>query len=140
MTSKFRVQPPYRNVIVATDASPLSGIAICGGSILAARTSAKLQGRVGCSLAATTGVHGPEEAIKLVLAGADVVMMASGLLKHGPDRLRQTVDGLRTWLEEREYQSLEQAKGSLSQKSVADPSAFERANYMRSLISYAPDW
>jgi dihydroorotate dehydrogenase (fumarate) len=80
------------------------------------------------------------EATKLILAGADVVMMASALLRHGPERLQQTVDGLRSWLVEHEYESLAQAKGSLSQKSVADPSTYERANYMRTLVSYSPDW
>ena len=90
--------------------------------------------------AATTGVDGPKEATKLILAGADVVMMASALLRHGPERLRMTIDGLRTWLEEHEYESLAQAKGSLSQKSVADPATYERANYMRTLVSYSPDW
>ncbi len=107
---------------------------------LVLRWIAILHGRVDCSLAATTGVDGPVEAAKLILAGADVVMMASALLRHGPERLRQTVDGLRSWLDERQYDSLEQAKGSLSQKAVADPSTYERANYMRTLMSYSPDW
>jgi dihydroorotate dehydrogenase (fumarate) len=107
---------------------------------LVLRWIAILHGRIECSLAATTGVDGPEEAAKLILAGADVVMMASALLRHGPERLRETVDGLRSWLVEREYESLEQAKGSLSQKSVPDPSSYERANYMRTLVSYSPDW
>ncbi len=93
-----------------------------------------------CSLAGTTGVAGPQEAVKLVLAGADVTMMASSLLRNGPTRLRETVDGLEAWLDERGYQSLEQAKGSFSQRAVADPSAFERANYMRTLVSYSPQW
>ena len=107
---------------------------------LVLRWIAILHGRIECSLAATTGVDGSEEAAKLILAGADVVMMASALLRHGPERLRETVDGLRSWLVEREYESLEQAKGSLSQKSVPDPSSYERANYMRTLVSYSPDW
>ena len=107
---------------------------------LVLRWIAILHGRVGCSLAATTGVDGPEEATKLILVGADVVMMASALLRHGPERLRLTVDGLRSWLVEHEYESLAQAKGSLSQKSVADPATYERANYMRTLVSYSPDW
>jgi dihydroorotate dehydrogenase (fumarate) len=107
---------------------------------LVLRWMAILHGNVACSLAATTGVDGPEEAIKLVLAGADVTMMASGLLRHGPTRLGQTVDGLRSWLEQRGYESLAQAKGSLSQKSVSDPSAYERANYMQTLVSYSPPW
>jgi dihydroorotate dehydrogenase (fumarate) len=85
-------------------------------------------------------VDGPKEAVKLVLAGADVTMMASSLLRNGPARVRETIDGLEGWLDERGYQSLEQAKGSFSQRAVADPSAFERANYMRTLVSYSPEW
>ncbi len=107
---------------------------------LVLRWMAILHGNVACSLAATTGVDGPEEVIKLVLAGADVTMMASGLLRHGPARLAQTVDGLRSWLQERGYESLAQAKGSLSQKSVSNPLAYERANYMQTLVSYSPPW
>jgi dihydroorotate dehydrogenase (fumarate) len=107
---------------------------------LVLRWIAILHGRIVGSLAATTGVAGAEEAAKLVLAGADVTMMASSLLRHGPERLRETVEGLETWLEDKGYQSLEQAKGSVSQAAVADPSAFERANYMRTLMSYSPQW
>ncbi|MDP9144867.1 MAG: dihydroorotate dehydrogenase-like protein [Actinomycetota bacterium] len=107
---------------------------------LVLRWIAILRGRIEGSLAATTGVDGAEEAIKLVLAGADVTMMASSLLRHGPERLRETVEGLQTWLEDNGYQSLEQAKGSFSQQAVANPSAFERANYMRTLVSYSPEW
>lgn len=107
---------------------------------LVLRWIAILRGRIEGSLAATTGVDGAEEAVKLVLAGADVTMMASSLLRHGPERLRETVEGLQAWLEGNGYQSLEQAKGSLSQAAVADPSTFERANYMRTLVSYSPQW
>jgi dihydroorotate dehydrogenase (fumarate) len=107
---------------------------------LVLRWIAILYGRIEGSLAATTGVDGAGEAAKLVLAGADVTMMASSLLHNGPERLRETVDGLQTWLVDNGYQSLEQAKGSFSQAAVADPSAFERANYMRTLMSYSPPW
>jgi dihydroorotate dehydrogenase (fumarate) len=107
---------------------------------LVLRWIAILHGRIEGSLAGTTGVDGPEEAAKLVLAGADVTMMASSLLRHGPERLRETVEGLRTWLDDRGYETLEQAKGSFSQGAVVDPSQFERANYMRTLMSYSPDW
>lgn len=107
---------------------------------LVLRWIAILRGSMECSLAGTTGVDGPAEAVKLVLAGADVTMMASSLLRHGPERLRETVEGLRAWLEDNGYQSLEQAKGSFSQRAVADPTAFERANYMRTLVSYSPGW
>jgi dihydroorotate dehydrogenase (fumarate) len=99
-----------------------------------------LYGKVDCSLAATTGVHQPEQAIKLVLAGADVTMMASALLRHGAGRLTSVRDGLAAWLEDHEYQSLGQAKGSLSQRAVPDPTAFERSNYMKALIGFSSPW
>jgi len=106
------------------------------------RWIAILRGRVGCSLAATTGVHTAEDAVKLILAGADVTMVASCLFRNGPEHLRGLIDGVRDWLEERDYGSLEQAKGSVSQENVADPVAFARANYMEMLVSYSSpyDW
>ncbi len=107
---------------------------------LVLRWIAILRGKINASLAATTGVDGPVEAAKLVLAGADVTMMASSLLRNGPDRLRETVAGLAAWLDENGYRSLEEAKGSFSQAAVADPTQFERANYMRTLLSYSPHW
>ena len=107
---------------------------------LVLRWIAILGGRIQGSLAATTGVDGPAEVAKLILAGADVTMMASSLLRNGPDRLRETVDGLVVWLEEHGYRSVEEAKGSFSQAAVADPSQYERANYMRTLLSYSPEW
>jgi len=93
-------------------------------------------GRVGIDLAATTGVHDAEGVVKLVLAGASVAMLASALLHHGPDHLRSIIAGVGEWFDERGYKSLDQARGSVSQRSVADPSAYERANYMRTLTSY----
>ncbi len=107
---------------------------------LVLRWMAILHGRIGADLAATTGVHTAEEVIKLVLAGADITMMASALLRRGPGHLTTVVDGLRDWLESNEYESLGQAKGSLSQRHSPDPSAFERSNYMRTLVGYSSDW
>ncbi len=95
-----------------------------------------LYGRLGTSLAATTGVHGIAEVVKYLMAGADAVMTTSALLEHGPGHLTTLVDGLRGWLAEHNYQSVEQMKGSMSQLHVADPTAFERANYIRTLQSY----
>ena len=100
------------------------------------RWIAILHGRVKASLAATTGIHTAEDVLKVVMAGADVTMMCSALLKHGPDHLRQVLTNLREWMMEHEYVSIQQMKGSMSQKSVADPSAFERANYMKALNRY----
>jgi dihydroorotate dehydrogenase (fumarate) len=107
---------------------------------LVLRWMAILHGRVAPDLAASTGVHGGDDAAKAILAGATVVMMASELLRQGPQRLTEVQRGLETWLEENEYESVAQARGSLSQLSVPDPSAFERANYMKTLISYVPTW
>lgn len=104
------------------------------------RWIAILHGRIGADLAATTGVHQPDDAIKALLAGSTVIMMASALLRHGPEQLTLVRDGLESWLEENGYVSAAQARGSLSQESVADPSAFERSNYMKTLTSYAPSW
>ena len=92
-----------------------------------------LYGRVDVSLAATTGVQGPDEVIKYVLAGADAVMAASALLRHGPVVIGDLVRGLGEWMDRRGYQSIAQMKGILSQRQVADPSAFARANYIRIL-------
>jgi dihydroorotate dehydrogenase (fumarate) len=95
-----------------------------------------LRGRVQASLAASSGVHTAEDALKLLLVGADVVMATSSLLKHGPARLREIREGIADWMEARDYSSVEQLKGSLSRDHCPDPSAYERANYTRSLVSY----
>ena len=105
-------------------------------SRLVLRWIAILRGRVDVDLAATTGVHGPEGALKLLLAGADVTMMASAILHQGPGHVTTVVDGVARWLAERGYESVAQARGSVSQATVADPVAFERANYMKILTSF----
>ncbi|HCA82118.1 MAG TPA: dihydroorotate dehydrogenase-like protein [Bacteroidetes bacterium] len=97
------------------------------------RWIAILHGMVKTSLAGTSGVHTAEDVIKLIMAGADVAMMCSALLKHGPKHLTMVLEGLNKWMVEHEYLSVEQMKGSMSQASVADPAAFERANYMKAL-------
>jgi dihydroorotate dehydrogenase (fumarate) len=102
------------------------------------RWIAILRGRVPVSLAGTSGVHDWEGALKLLLAGADAVMVASAALERGPGVVDELLDGLRAWMEENEYASVEQLKGSLSQAACPDPAAFERGNYMRALVSYAP--
>ena len=101
-----------------------------------------LRGRVDASLAATSGVHTADDAVKLLLAGADVTMMASALFRNGPEHLTSVIEGMRTWLEEHEYESVEQAKGSVSQVNVADPAAFARSNYMQMLVDFTSpfDW
>ena len=107
-------------------------------ALLRIRWIAILHGRTRLDLAATGGVHGYAEAMKLLLAGADVVHLASCLLKHGPARLGQILADMENWMSEREYASVAQLKGSMSQKNLPDPSAVERASYIRVLDSYAP--
>ena len=107
-------------------------------ALLVMRWIAILHGRTSLTLAATGGVHTPADALKMLLAGADVVHMASALLLNGPQRLVEVLQGIETWMEEREYESVEQMKGSLSQKHQPDPSCFARASYVRVLDSYTP--
>jgi dihydroorotate dehydrogenase (fumarate) len=107
---------------------------------LALRWIAILRGRVDASLAATGGAHTPEDVLKLLLAGADCVMLASSLLTRGPNHVGALVKGIEAWMSEREYTSVAQMKGSLSQQSCPDPDAFERANYMRALKSYTSEF
>ena len=92
-----------------------------------------LYGRLRASLAATSGVHGAEDVIKLLMAGADVTMLCSVLLRNGPGYLRIIEQELREWLDQHEYDSVEQMQGSMSQLRCSDPSAFERAQYMRAV-------
>jgi dihydroorotate dehydrogenase (fumarate) len=106
---------------------------------LALRWIAILRGRVRASLAATGGAHTPDDVLKLLLAGADCVMVASSLLRLGSSHVVTLVSGVEKWMTEREYESVEQMKGSLSQQSCPDPAAFERTNYMKALTSYTGD-
>jgi dihydroorotate dehydrogenase (fumarate) len=100
------------------------------------RWIAILHGRVKASLAATSGIHTAQDVLKMLMAGADVTMMASALLKHGPEQIKTILADMDQWMLEHEYHSVRQMKGSMSQKSIADPAAFERANYMKALQSY----
>jgi len=92
-----------------------------------------LYGRLTANLAATSGVHGPEDVVKLLMVGADVTMLCSTLLRNGISHLRYIEDGLRQWMEQHEYESVQQMKGSMSQLRCPDPSAFERAQYMKAV-------
>ena len=100
------------------------------------RWIAILYGRIQADLALTSGVHTAEDTIKAVMAGANIVMAASTLLRNGVGRIATILDEVRVWMEEHEYESISQMRGSMSQQSVADPAAFERANYMKVLRSY----
>ena len=96
-----------------------------------------LYGRVKADMAITGGVHTAEDAIKSMMAGARVAMMTSALLRNGIPHLKTVLGGVADWMEKHEYDSIRQMQGSMSQKSVAEPAAFERANYMKVLSSYA---
>lgn len=100
------------------------------------RWTAILHGRVAADLALTGGVHTAQDVVKSVMAGANVVMMASELLACGVGRVAELRTDLQRWLEEHEYTSIEQMRGSMSQRAVAEPAAYERANYMKALTSY----
>jgi dihydroorotate dehydrogenase (fumarate) len=100
------------------------------------RWIAILHGRIGANLAATSGIHRATDALKLLMAGADVTMLCSVLLRRGIEHIRVMEREMREWMEEHEYESVEQLKGSMSQKNCPDPSAFERAQYMRALSTY----
>ena len=96
-----------------------------------------LYSHVGADLAVTGGVHTGEDALKAMMAGARVAMMTSALLKHGIEHLRTVREQVLAWMEAHEYESIRQMQGSMSYRSVREPAAFERANYMKVLSSYA---
>jgi dihydroorotate dehydrogenase (fumarate) len=97
---------------------------------------AVLSGRVKVSLAATTGVTSADEVVKYLLAGADVAMTTSALLRHGVDYVEVLLAGLTSWLRSREFASVNQMRGIMSQQRMQDPQAFERANYIKILQGY----
>jgi dihydroorotate dehydrogenase (fumarate) len=92
-----------------------------------------LYGRLHACLAATSGVHGSEDVVKLLMVGADVTMLCSTLLRNGISHLRSVEEGLLEWMEKHEYESVQQMKGSMSQIRCPNPSAFERAQYMKAV-------
>ena len=104
------------------------------------RWIAILSGRVRLSLAATGGVDSPIEVVKYLLAGADVVMTTSSLLKHGVDHLRTLTEGLEDWMRQHQHRSVRKIRGLLSHKQVVDPTAFERAHYIQALERAKQDY
>ena len=100
------------------------------------RWIAILYGRVAADLALTSGVHTARDVLKAMMAGANVAMLASELIGNGIRRLPEILNDLWAWMEEYAYESIEQMRGSMSQRAVAEPAAFERANYMRALNSF----
>lgn len=112
--------------------------------LLPLRWIALLYGRIQADFALTSGVHKAQDVVKAIMAGANVAMLASELLLNGPARLTQLLTELSQWMEEYEYVSVSQMKGSMSQRAVAEPAAFERADYMRALntfdLALPPSW
>lgn len=92
--------------------------------------------RIGCDLAASGGVATANDAIKAIMAGANVVQMVSALLMHGPEYLTRVREAMAGWMEDHEYDSLTQMRGSMSRPHCPDPTAYDRANYMRTLQSW----
>lgn len=103
------------------------------------RWVAILYGRVDVDFAITSGVHHEIDVLKGLMAGANVTMMTSALLRNGIDRVTDVLANVAKWMEEHEYESVVQMRGSMSQKHVGEPAAFERANYMKVLHSWKPD-
>lgn len=99
--------------------------------------TAMLHGHIKADIAITGGVHTAEDVVKSMMAGAKVTMLASALLQNGVGYLRPLRNQLEAWLDHREYESIEQMQGSMSQENVPNPKAFQRSNYMRVLSSYA---
>jgi dihydroorotate dehydrogenase (fumarate) len=100
------------------------------------RWIAVLYGKVKASLAATSGVHTPDDAMKVLMAGADVVQMASVLYQEGPNWIAEMKKGIVGWMERKKFASVEEFKGCMSYKSLKEPAAYERANYIKMLNSF----
>ncbi len=100
------------------------------------RWIAMLYGKLRANLAATSGIHRASDVLKMLMAGADVTMLCSSLIRHGVRQIGVIERDLVAWMEEHEYTSVTQLKGSLSQKNCADPSAFERAQYMKAISQF----
>jgi dihydroorotate dehydrogenase (fumarate) len=125
--------------LVNLEVTPSLHLSTSNELLLPLRWVAILYGRVATDFAITSGVHTYEDVLKGLMAGAKVTMMASELLKNGAGRLQTIQAEMVRWMEEHEYESVTQMQGSMSQKNVADPAAFERANYIKVLQSWRPD-
>ncbi len=121
--TKMQVAPNFTLTSPAAMRLPLRWIGILFGNIRA-------------NLAATSGIYQAKDVIKLIFAGADVTMLCSALMRYGINHIQQVEMEMSAWLEEQDYHSLGEIKGRMSQKNCPDPSAFERAQYVRGLASY----
>lgn len=116
------------NIILSTPQAlrlPLTWIAI-------------LYGRIRADIAATSGIHTAKDVIKMLMVGANITMLCSTLLRNGIEEITVIERGMLEWMEENEYESVRQMQGSMSQLNCEDPSAFERSQYMRGLMTYLP--
>lgn len=104
---------------------------------LALRWIAILRDQIDISIAATGGVHFAEDVIKAVLVGADVTQLAAMLMRYGPECIRKLLVEIQQWLEENDYVSIQQMKGSMSHQNCPNPSALERANYMKAIMTFS---
>lgn len=94
---------------------------------------------VDCSLAATTGIYTSFDVLKMMLVGADATMLVATLLRNGIGAVKFILDGMREWMEDHGYSSIQQLQGSMNQLTCPNPVAFERGNYMRELHAYRPN-
>ncbi|MDR3402276.1 MAG: dihydroorotate dehydrogenase-like protein [Chthoniobacter sp.] len=122
----------------ASEVVPQAQLSTSTALRLPLRWVALLHGRLGISLAATSGVHRAVDALKLLMAGADVTMLCSALLRYGIGHLRTVESDMIEWMEQHEFESVEQLKGRLSQRHSPDPAAFERAQYIRAVGAFHP--
>jgi dihydroorotate dehydrogenase (fumarate) len=100
------------------------------------RWIAILRDKIKADLAATSGIHTGTDVIKMLLVGANVTMLCSSLLKHGVNHVKNIEEHMKQWMRDREYNSVSELIGSMSQKKTADPSSFERAQYMKAITKY----
>jgi dihydroorotate dehydrogenase (fumarate) len=125
--------------VEALEVLPRATLSTSSDLLLPLRWIAIMHGRVDIDLAITGGVHSHVDVLKAMMAGANVAMIASEILKNGIDRISELLVDLHQWMESNEYVSIDQMRGSMSQRHVTEPTAFERANYMRVLQSWRPD-
>ncbi|MBD2302912.1 dihydroorotate dehydrogenase-like protein [Nostoc sp. FACHB-87] len=104
------------------------------------RWIAILYDRIHADLAATSGIHNAHDVLKMLMVGANITMLCSVLLRQGINHIRCIEEEMRQWMEKHEYESVRQLQGSMSQKNCPNPSAFERAQYMKALRTYKPEW
>lgn len=99
-----------------------------------------LYGNINADLAGVSGIHNALDVLKMLMMGAKAIMLVSVLLRHGLGEIKKIEDGMKRWMEEHEYESVQQLLGSMSQQNCPDPTVFERVQYMKAIQSYVPTW